>query len=224
MTLCSFANATIFLKNSKIDDGRGRIVWKVDDENARPRESLSIDPHQIIKKVAVLTKLNPTDFAACDDKAIHVNRVCRRGRQYHISRSDHRERQMGDALFGSDRDDGLTLRIQIDFVVPFVPRCDGVTKLGDALRRRIPVILRFPTGFDQLIDNVAGRRLIRVPHAKIDNVFTPMARLQLQSLDLREHIRRKSFDPVKSICHSHSIQSSCRRAPVFIGKDTNLSK
>jgi hypothetical protein len=60
------------------------------------------------------------------------------------------------------------------------------------------VILAIPGDLNQLIDDMRGRRLIRVPHPEINNVFPSMPGIQLQSLNLCKHVRRKPFDAIKA--------------------------
>jgi len=52
-------------------------------------------------------------------------------------------------------------------------------------------------GFDELVDDVLGRRHVRVAHAEIDDVLAPGACLRLQIVDDREDVRRQALDPVE---------------------------
>ena len=44
-------------------------------------------------------------------------------------------------------------------------------------------------GFDQFLDNMRRRRLIRITHTEIDDIFTAGARLGLQIADDIEDVR-----------------------------------
>ena len=48
-------------------------------------------------------------------------------------------------------------------------------------------------------------RLIGISHAKVDNVFSSLAGFQLQRLNLRKHVGRKSLDPIKSVAQTHGV-------------------
>ena len=73
----------------QIHDGRRRIVRKIDDEDLRPRKRLAVDPEEIFEEIAVLTQLDPTNFAACDDETVHMDRVGRGRRQHYVAWPDH---------------------------------------------------------------------------------------------------------------------------------------
>ena len=68
----------------------------------------------------------------------------------------------------------------------------------------ITAIYRIP----QLIDNMLRRRLVRIAHAEIDNIFTTSAGSLLQLADDIENIRRQTLYTLK-VC----IQNICSRLP-----------
>ena len=68
----------------------------------------------------------------------------------------------------------------------------------------ITTIYRIP----QLIDNMLRRRLVRIAHAEIDNIFTTSAGSLLQLADDIENIRRQTLYTLK-VC----IQNICSRLP-----------
>jgi len=57
-------------------------------------------------------------------------------------------------------------------------------------------------GLGQLVDNVLRRRLIRVTHAKINNILTTRPCRRLQLIDNVENIRRQPFDAGKFFYHT----------------------
>jgi hypothetical protein len=100
---------------------------------------------------------------------------------------------MRDPFLGSDRHNGLCLRIEVYIIVALVPTRDGMTKARDPSRSRVAMILAVPGHLDEFIDNVGRGRLIGIPHPKIDDVLATMPRLEFQRLDLRKHIWGKPF-------------------------------
>lgn len=66
------------------------------------------------------------------------------------------------------------------------------------------MILAVPDDFDQFIDNVGRRRLVGIPHSKIDDVLAAVPSLEFEGLDLRKHIRGKPFKTIKFV-HDSSI-------------------
>jgi hypothetical protein len=63
--------------------------------------------------------------------------------------------------------------------------------------------------FNQLVDNMLRRRAIGIPHPKVNNVLTTLARRGLQLACNVEHIRRQPRQPSK-LFHSRSL------APVYL--------
>ena len=60
-------------------------------------------------------------------------------------------------------------------------------------RGGIPVVFAVSSDLDQLIDDMRRRRLIGISDSKVDDVLATVASIELQGLNLGEHIRRKSF-------------------------------
>ena len=75
----------------------------------------------------------------------------------------------------------------------------SMAQLGNAARRRIAVIPAFPSGFNHLLDDVTWRRLVRITHAKVDDVFALMARFQFKALNLGKHVGGEPLKPIKII-------------------------
>ena len=61
------------------------------------------------------------------------------------------------------------------------------------------MIFPLPRRLDHLLDDMAGRRLVWVSHSEVDYVFTLLTSLELETLYLGKHIRRKPFDAIKSV-------------------------
>ena len=54
----------------------------------------------------------------------------------------------------------------------------------------------------QLVDDMLRRRLVRVAHAKIDNILTTRPCRGLQLIDNVENIRRQAFNAGKFFYHT----------------------
>jgi len=52
------------------------------------------------------------------------------------------------------------------------------------------MIFPLPRRLDHLLDDMARRRLVRISHSEIDNVFALLASLEFEALHLGKHIRR----------------------------------
>ncbi len=85
---------------------------------------------------------------------------------------------MCDPFLGSDGDNGLCLRIEVDVVVALVPGRDGMAQARDTSRSGVAMILAIPGDFDEFIDDVRRGRLIGIPHPKINDVLATMTSLE----------------------------------------------
>lgn len=61
------------------------------------------------------------------------------------------------------------------------------------------MILSLPRRFNHLFDDVIRCWLVGISHAEIDDVFAVVTSLELEALDLRKDIGRKSLEPIKII-------------------------
>ena len=75
---------------------------------------------------------------------------------------------------------------------------------GDALRGRIAIRARLRHRLDQLVDDMLGRRQIRIAHAEIDDIRTTRAGGRLQPVDFSEYVGRQALDAVEFLDHGSS--------------------
>ena len=71
---------------------------------------------------------------------------------------------------------------------------------------------------DQLVDDMGGRGLIRIAHPEIDNILAAVTRLQLERLDLRKNVGRKTVYAIKTL---HVYLTNCLKTlvePTVLGK------
>jgi hypothetical protein len=61
------------------------------------------------------------------------------------------------------------------------------------------VIFALPRSLDHFIDDVSGRRLIRVAHPEVDDVLASMPSFELKALNLSEDVGGEPLEPVKII-------------------------
>ena len=78
-----------------------------------------------------------------------------------------------------------------------------MAKLRDTARRGITMVLRIFRGFDQFVEDMLRRGMIRIPHAEVDDVFAGLPSLEFQRLNFIEHIRRQPVDPVEAFFGGH---------------------
>ena len=98
-------------------------------------------------------------------------------------------------FFGPDGRDHLGVGVELDAEPAQVERGDRLAELGDALARRVPVVLRIVDGFGQLLDRGVGRGQVGVAEPEVDDVAPGSTGRQLQRLDVREDVRGQAVDP-----------------------------
>src|SRR5260221_4097063 len=59
------------------------------------------------------------------------------------------------------------------------------------------MVLRFPYCFNKLVNDMGRRGMVRVTHAKVNNILTCSSRLQLHLIERGKQIGRESCDPWK---------------------------
>ena len=184
-------------KKLQVHNRGGRIMRKVDDQDPGTRKCLAIDPHQVFEEITLGAQCNSTHLSPRNDHAIHVNGIGRRGRQHHIAGTHHGQREMRNSFLRPDGDNRLSLRVQVHIVAALVAAGNRMTEFGDPPRCRVAMVLAISDSFDELIDDMAWGRLIRIPHAKINDIFASVSGLQLEGLDLGKHVRWEPFYSVK---------------------------
>ena len=132
--------------------------------------------------------------AAGDDHRVLMNGIGRARAQHDVARTEHRQRQVSDALLGADGDDGLAVGVDVDVEAPLVPIGDRHAQLVDAARHRVAVVGRVLRRLDQLGDHVRRRGAVRVAEAEVDDVLAGPPRLLLQIVDDVEDIRWEPLD------------------------------
>ena len=61
------------------------------------------------------------------------------------------------------------------------------------------MIFPFSRRLNHFFDNMIRSRLVRIPHAEVNNILPAVPSLELEALDLREDIGRKPLEPIKII-------------------------
>ena len=147
---------------------------------------------------------------ASDDESVGMDRISGVRHQHGIATIDGRHREMRQSFLRADGDDGFGIRIELDVVTGAIPVTDRAPQPRYPARHRIAVGIIAAGDFAELINDMAGRRLIRVTHAEIDDVLAALARGHLEIIDLVEDVRRQAIDTGESGAHS-SIMAYKRR-------------
>ncbi len=121
----------LFIK-VEFDALRGRIAGKVQHQHLGPWPRVLDGLFQLGEKVHVRTQRHVADVGAGDCEAVGVNRIGRVGHQDRVTGPAHGQRQVRQSLLGTDGDDGIAFRIQVDGEAPVVPVTDGLAQSRDA--------------------------------------------------------------------------------------------
>ena len=161
-------------------------------------------------RLVVAESLQPhhPDIGAGKQRRIEVDRVRGRRNKRRVARTHDDPHQVREALLGPDRRHDLAVGVQLHPETPQVKVSDRLSELGDPTARRVAVVTGIVNGLGQLLDGHLRRGDVGVPKAQVDDVVAGTARLQLQLVDLREDIRRKSLNPAK--LHRPTIATSLR--------------
>jgi hypothetical protein len=133
-----------------------------------------------------------------------MDRVARIWHHDDIARGGDGLGEVGKTFLRAEGDDNLAFRIELDPESAGIIACTGSSQSGDAAGYGIPVRLRVLRGFDELGDDVRGRRTVGIAHPEINDIVSRSARAGLQRIDLVEDVWGKAFDPVKVLGHRGS--------------------
>ncbi len=180
----------------------GRVRRVAGDERDRLGHRMDHRPLQRREEGRRRLGRHGADHAARHQEAEGVDRVARIGHQHDIARPGDGLRHVGEALLGPQRCDDLGVGVELHAEAALVIMRLGPTQAPDALGGRIAVGARLASGLDQLLDDMLGRRQVRIAHAEIDDVDALGALGGLDLVDLFEDVGRQALDAVK-IGHSN---------------------
>ena len=67
--------------------------------------------------------------------------------------------------------------------------------------------------FDQLVDDMLGRRLVRIAHAEIDDILAGGPGARLHCVDLVENVRRQALYSMEFLDHVAPPRGAASRPP-----------
>ncbi len=137
------------------------------------------------------------DIRASQHEPIGMDGVGRVGDEHGVTWAGRGQGQMGEALLGADGDDGLGVGVQLNVEPPVIPVAYRLAQADDALGHRITMRRAFLRDLDQFVDDMLGRRPIRIAHAEVDDIDSRRPLLSLEFVDDIENIRRQPFDALE---------------------------
>ena len=112
---------------------------------------------------------------------------------------------MRDPFLRTERHDRFGLGIEVHIVAPLIPVADRLAQAGYPFRLGVPVRVPALHRLDEFVDDVAGRRLIRVTHAEVDDVLATTARLTPQRVSDTEDVGGQALDARELVHHSAGL-------------------
>jgi len=174
---------------------RGRVAREIEQQHLRLRPRVADCVRELGEEVDARPDRHVADVGAGDHEAVGMDRVGRVRHQHDVAVVDRRQREVGEALLGTDGDDRLRVRVDRDVVARLVPVADRAPQARDALRHRVAMRVAPLRGLHQLVDDVLRRGLVRIAHAEIDDVLAPAPGSGLQLAGDVEYIGREPLDP-----------------------------
>jgi hypothetical protein len=118
-----------------------------------------------------------------------VDRIGRVRREHDVAGRGDRGGQTRKPLLRSHRHDHFGFGIDVDPKPATIVIRLGLAQTGDTLRLRIAVRAGFPRDFDELLDDVLGRRQVGIAHAEIDDVLPARARRRPHRVHFGDDVR-----------------------------------
>src|SRR5260370_17288024 len=134
---------------------------------------------------------------ASHDEGKVVDRIARVWDEDDVAGCGDRLRQIGEALFRSERNDNLAFGIEFDPEAPRVIASASASQPRNAARHGISMGLGILGCFDELGHDMRRGRTVGISHAEIDDIPPRSSRLTLQPLDLPHTLTGKSLHPLK---------------------------
>ena len=194
-------------------DVGGRIGRIAHHQRGRLRDRMQHRALERVEEVRRRLRRHRADGAARHQEAEGVDRVARVRHQHDVARRGDRLRHVGEALLGAERGDDLGLRVELHAEAALVIGGLRPAQARNAARGRIAVGARLAQRLLQLVDDMGGRRQVRIAHAEIDDVRPGVAGVRLGPVHLFEHVGRQAADAVEFFhCLGHRLGPSSRPA------------
>ena len=183
------------LEKRQINTLRRRIAGKITYQHLRLRITIANGALELVEEINTRHHRHMANIGAGNHRTIDMDGITGIRHQHNIALIERRQCQVGNALLRADGDDRFRIRIKINAIARLVPVTNGASQARNTLGNRITVGVGPLHAFDQLVDNMLRRRLIRVAHRKVDDVFAALAGGRFQFTRNVENIGRQAFDP-----------------------------
>ena len=183
-------------KKGQVDHLRRRVVGERDDHHLRFRPESLHGALGAVHEIALSArKRYVAHVGPRDDHRIRVDGIG--GVRHHrdVPGPHDRHHEVGNPFLGADRGDRLGIRVEVDVVLPLVPRADGLPQLRDPPREGIPVVAGVSCRLDELVHDVLGSGQVGIPHPEVDDVLPRAAHFRFELGDHRKNVGWQTLDP-----------------------------
>ena len=186
---------------------RGRVGREIQHQHLGLGPGIAYGAVQFFEEVDPVSHRHMADIRTGNHKTVGMDRVGRVRHEDGIAGASRCQRQMSQALLGTQGHNGLGSRIQSHVITPLIPVTNRLAQARNTLGLRIAMGIAALGCLYQLVDYMRGGGLIRIAHPEIDNVFPRGTRLLFEFTNNVEHIGRKALDALKLIVHVTKLES-----------------
>lgn len=161
----------------------GGIGRETKDHHLRFRDRTANGSFQFSEEIHARHQRHRTHLGAGNYGTVDVDRVARVGYQHGVALVEGGQHQVCQAFLGTDGDNGLAFRVDVDLVALLVPIGNGSAQARNTLGRGVAMGVCALGDSDQFFDDVWRGGAVGVAHAQVDDVFatTTGGHLQLGS-------------------------------------------
>ena len=185
----------------------GRII---DHQDRRARHGEGHGAVERAEIILVRRRRHRPDGGSGDDEAEHVDRVAGVGRQHHVARRGDRGGEAGKPLLRPHGHDDFGFRVDIDAKAAAIIIGLGLAEARNPLGLGIAMGVRLARDFDQLGDDMIGRRQVGIAHAQVDNVLSRGAGCGSHRVHFGDDIGRQALHAVEFFGHYRGFPESSR--------------
>ncbi len=188
-------------------DGARGVIGVVQPQHLRAASDIARDGREVDEEAVLLSERQKVRLAPREHRADGVHGVARIGHERQVAGVDEAQRHVPDALLRPDQRQHLGRGVEAEPEAALVPPRDRLSQLRQPFRLRIAMVLgQIGRGVER-IEDVRGRRQIRVADAEGDDVDALCPLLGDLAADLDEQIRRQLSDSFgqfhqRSVLHS----------------------
>src|SRR5690606_1061704 len=181
------------LEERQIDTLRGRIAGEAQNHHLWLGNAFAYRPLDFIKEIHPWHHGNRTDVGSGNDGTIDMNGIAGIRHQDGVTTIERSKHQMRKAFLGAYGDNCLGVRIKLHVVPAFVPAGNCTPQTWNTLGYRIAMRVLTAGHLDELVNDMLGRRAVRIAHRHVNDVLAATARRHFELARNIEDIGRQAL-------------------------------